>query len=89
MPSLEEKQVKILIERLVNIKAEALVDDLIDKLAEKEAETLIKTLPELPDEGAEGQVDALAYKGGARDTKRNLPNVKTLTLVDALADSVA
>ena len=43
MPSLEEKQVKTLIERLVNIKAEALVDDLIDKLAEKEAKTLIET----------------------------------------------
>ena len=43
MPSLEEKQVKILIERLVNIKAKALVDDLIDKLAEEEAKTLIET----------------------------------------------
>ena len=36
MPSLEEKQLQTLIERLVNIKAEALVDDLIDKLAEKD-----------------------------------------------------
>ena len=43
MPSLEEKQVKTLIERLVNIKAEALVDDLIDKLADEEAKTLIET----------------------------------------------
>ena len=43
MPSLKEKQVKILLERLVNIKAEGLVDDLIDKLSEKEAKTLIET----------------------------------------------
>ena len=43
MPSLEEKQLQTLIERLVNIKAEALVDDLIDKLAEKEAKTIIET----------------------------------------------
>ena len=57
-----------------------------NKLADVHSETLIKTLP---DEGAEGQVDTLASKGGARDTKRNLPNVKTETLVDALADSVA
>ena len=43
MPSLEENKVQTLIERLVNIKAEALVDDLIDKLAEKEAKTIIET----------------------------------------------
>ena len=49
----------------------------------------IKTIKTLRDVGAECQVDALANKGGARDIKRNLPNVKTETLVDALADSVA
>ena len=43
MLSLEEKQVTTIIERLVNIKAEAIVDDVIDKLAEEEAETLIET----------------------------------------------
>ena len=43
MLSLEQKQVQTLIERLVNIKAEALVDDLIDKVAQKEANTLIET----------------------------------------------
>ena len=43
MPSLKEKQVKTLLERLVNIKAEELVDDLIDKLTKKEAKTLIET----------------------------------------------
>ena len=57
-----------------------------NKLADVNSKTLFKTLP---DEGAEGQVDTLASKGGARDTKRNLPNVKTETLVDAQADSVA
>ena len=57
-----------------------------NKLGELNSETLIKTLP---DKGAEGQVDTLASKGGTHDTKQNLRNVKTETLVDALADSVA
>ena len=57
-----------------------------NNLADVHSETLIKTLP---DEGAEGQVDALASKGANRDTKRYLPNVKTETLVDALVDSAA
>ena len=42
-PRWKIRQFKTLIERLVNIKAEALVDDLIDKLAEKEAKTLNDT----------------------------------------------
>ena len=57
-----------------------------NRLADVHSETLIKTLTA---KGTEGQVDALASKGGNEDTRRNLPNVKTETLVDALADSVA
>ena len=57
-----------------------------NRLADVHSETLIETLT---DEGTEGQVDALASKGGNRDTRRNVPNVKTETLVDALADSLS
>ena len=40
--TVEEKQAKTLLKRLVNLKAEALVNDLIDKLVQEEAETLIE-----------------------------------------------
>lgn len=41
--TVEEKQAKTLLKRLVNLKAEALVNDLIDKLVQQEAEKLIET----------------------------------------------